>query len=154
MLLTDPTLDARDIAARLEMQPHPEGGFYKEIWRDAPPGGGRGAGTAIYYLLGPGDVSAWHRVTDADEGWHWYGGGPLVLTLSPDGHDASAHHLGPDLGAGQTPFLLVPRGVWQTAAPLGRWTLVGCTVCPAFEFAGFEMAPAGWRPTPRAPSGG
>jgi len=153
MLLTDPNLDAREIAAALDMKPHPEGGFYKEIWRDQPAGGGRGAGTAIYYLLGPGDVSAWHRVVDADEAWHWYGGGPLVLTMSPDGHDASAHHLGPDLGAGQTPFLMVPRGVWQTAAPLGRWTLVGCTVCPAFEFAGFELAPPDWRPTPRPSSG-
>ncbi|HEV7458601.1 MAG TPA: cupin domain-containing protein [Roseococcus sp.] len=153
MLLTDPNLDARDIAAALEMLPHPEGGFYKEIWRDSPPGGGRGAGTAIYYLLGPGDVSHWHRV-DADEGWHWYGGAPLVLSMSPNGHDASAHHLGPDLGAGQRPFVMVPRGVWQSATSLGRWTLAGCTVCPAFDFAGFELAPPDWRPTPRKPSGG
>ncbi len=153
MRLTDPSLDARDIAAALDMQPHPEGGFYKEIWRDSPPGGGRGAGTAIYYLLGPGDVSHWHRV-DADEGWHWYGGAPLVLSMSPNGHDASAHHLGPDIGAGQRPFLMVPRGVWQSATSLGRWTLAGCTVCPAFDFAGFELAPPDWRPTPRKPTGG
>lgn len=153
MRLTDPSLDARDIAAALDMQPHPEGGFYKEIWRDSPPGGGRGAGTAIYYLLGPGDVSHWHRV-DADEGWHWYGGAPLVLSMSPNGHDASAHHLGPDIGAGQRPFLMVPRGVWQSATSLGRWTLAGCTVCPAFDFAGFELAPPDWRPTPRKPTRG
>lgn len=153
MRLTDPSLDARDIAVALDMQPHPEGGFYKEIWRDSPTGGGRGAGTAIYYLLGPGDVSHWHRV-DADEGWHWYGGAPLVLSMSPNGHDASAHHLGPDIGAGQRPFLMVPRGVWQSATSLGRWTLAGCTVCPAFDFAGFELAPPDWRPTPRKPTGG
>jgi uncharacterized protein len=152
MRLTDPTLDARAVIATLGLQPHPEGGHYREIWRDAPEGGGRGAGTAIYYLLGPGEFSHWHRV-DADEAWHWYGGGPLVLSLSPNGHDASAHHLGPDLGAGQQPFLMVPRGVWQSAAPLGRWTLVGCTVSPAFEFSGFELAPPDWRPTPRAASG-
>ncbi|MBB3897292.1 cupin domain-containing protein [Roseococcus suduntuyensis] len=152
MNLADPALDAREIVTALGMQPHPEGGYYREIWRDRPEDGSRGASTAIYYLLGPGDVSHWHRV-DADEAWHWYGGGPLVLTMSPDGHDASAHHLGPDLGAGQLPFLMVPRGVWQSAASLGRWTLVGCTVSPAFDFAGFEMAPPDWRPTPRAPSG-
>lgn len=152
MNLADPALDASEIVTALGMQPHPEGGYYREIWRDRPEDGSRGASTAIYYLLGPGDVSHWHRV-DADEAWHWYGGGPLVLTMSPDGHDASAHHLGPDLGAGQRPFLMVPRGVWQSAASLGRWTLVGCTVSPAFDFAGFEMAPPDWRPTPRAPSG-
>jgi uncharacterized protein len=90
-------------------------------------------------------VSHWHRV-DAAEGWHWYAGGPLELRLSPDGQEEQRHLLGPDLGAGQHPFTLVPKGVWQAARPLGRWTLVGCTVSPAFEYAGFEMAPPGWRP--------
>jgi predicted cupin superfamily sugar epimerase len=155
MNLTDPTLDPRLVIAELGLRPHPEGGHYREIWRDAPAGGGRGAGTAIYYLLGPGEHSHWHRV-DAAEGWHWYGGGPLVLSLSADGHDAESLLLGPELAAGQQPFRLVPAGVWQSAAPLGRWTLVGCTVCPAFDFAGFELAPPDWRPAPRrggAPGG-
>ncbi|MBY0339343.1 MAG: cupin domain-containing protein [Acetobacteraceae bacterium] len=148
MNLLDPALDHRRIIEALGMLPHPEGGHYREIWRDAPADGSRGAGTAIYYLLGPGEHSHWHRV-DAAECWHWYGGGPLVLTLSPNGHDAEALHLGPDLGAGQRPFAVVPKGHWQSAAPLGRWCLVGCTVSPAFDFAGFELAPPDWRPTPR-----
>lgn len=148
MNLTDATLDHRAVIAALGLAPHPEGGHYREIWRDAPAGGGRGAGTAIYYLLGPGERSHWHRV-DAAEAWHWYGGGPLVLSLSADGQEVESVVLGPDLAAGQEPFRLVPAGVWQSAAPLGRWTLAGCTVCPAFTFAGFEMAPPGWRPRSR-----
>jgi len=148
--LTDATLDPRALIEALGLQPHPEGGHYREIWRDRPADGARGAGTAIYYLLGPGEHSHWHRVRDADEGWHWYGGGPLALTVSPDGHDAEAVHLGPDLARHQRPFALVPRGHWQTAASLGRWSLCGCTVSPAFDFAGFEMAAPDWRPTPRA----
>ncbi|WP_114394977.1 cupin domain-containing protein [Oleisolibacter albus] len=140
------------IIALLGMKPHPEGGHYVETYRHVPPDGGRGASTAIYFLLQAGEYSHWHRVRDADEVWHWHAGAPLVLTVSPNGHDASAHHLGPDLAAGQRPQLVVPAGHWQTAVSLGRWTLVGCTVSPAFEFASFEMAPPDWRPTPRAPS--
>ena len=83
---------------------------------------------------------------DAAEGWHWHAGGPLLLSLSADGVREEARRLGPDLGAGESPFAQVPAGCWQAAAPLGAWTLVGCTVSPAFEFAGFEMAPRGWRP--------
>ncbi|MCR9222278.1 MAG: cupin domain-containing protein [Alphaproteobacteria bacterium] len=150
--VTDP--DARRIVERLDLAPHPEGGWYRETYRHVPGDGSRGAMTAIYYLLEAGDLSAWHRVTDADEIWHWHAGGPLALTLSPDGHDAQAHRLGPDLTAGEAPQLLVPKGWWQTAESLGRWTLVGCTVAPAFDFAGFEMAPPDWRPTPRPPRGG
>lgn len=143
--LRDPGLDPAAIIAALDLRPHPEGGHYREIWRDIPAAGGRGAGTAIYYLLAAGQVSHWHRV-DAAEAWHWYAGGPLALALSEDGRREEAHLLGPDLGAGQRPFVLVPKGWWQAARPLGAWVLVGCTVCPAFEFAGFEMAPPGWRP--------
>lgn len=110
---------------------------------------GRAASTAIYYLLDVGDVSEWHRV-DAAEVWHWYAGGPMVITMSADGHDASAHHLGPELAAGQRPQLAVPAGHWQTATSLGAWTLAGCTVAPGFRFDGFEMAPSGWRPEPRS----
>jgi len=144
--------DARDIIDLLGMQPHPEGGYFVETFRDTPADGGRGHSTAIYYLLEAGDLSAWHRVNDAAEIWHYYAGGPLVMTLSPDGHDATSIHLGPDLLAGQRPQVVVPAGHWQTAEPLGRFTLVGCTVAPAFEFSGFEMAPPDWRPTPRSPT--
>ncbi len=145
--MTDST--AAEIIAALGLQPHAEGGHYRETYRHAPADGGRGAMTAIYYLLAVGDVSAWHRVNDADEIWHYYAGAPLVLTLSPNGHDAEAHHLGPDIAQAQKPQVVVPAGCWQTAESLGAWTLVGCTVGPAFSFEGFEMAPPDWRPTPR-----
>jgi predicted cupin superfamily sugar epimerase len=133
------------VIAALDLRPHPEGGHYREVWRDRPAGGGRGAGTAILYLLAAGERSHWHRV-DAAEGWHWHAGGPLALGLSAAGEAMRELRLGPDLGAGEQPFALVPAGWWQAAWPLGRWTLVGCTVSPAFEFAGFEMAPPGWAP--------
>jgi hypothetical protein len=145
-------MTAAEIVRLLGLQPHPEGGHFAETWRHEPDGGGRGAGTAIYYLLEAGEVSHWHRV-DATEIWHWYAGGPLALTVSPDGHDAWSVHLGGDLAAGQRPQAVVPANAWQTAESLGAWTLVGCTVAPAFDFAGFDLAPPDWRPTPR-PSGG
>nr|WP_246503680.1 cupin domain-containing protein [Plastoroseomonas arctica] len=133
-------MDASAVIAALDLAPHPEGGHYREIWRDAPPGGGRGAGTAIYFLLAAGERSHWHRV-DAAEGWHWYAGAPLEL-----GVGTRTVLVGPDIGAGEHPFALVPAGEWQAARSLGAWTLVGCTVSPAFEFAGFDLAPEGWSP--------
>ncbi|MGF1446495.1 MAG: cupin domain-containing protein [Pikeienuella sp.] len=139
---------AKDLIQRLELTRHPEGGWYRETWRAAAAPGERAAGTAIYYLLEAGDYSHWHRV-DAAEIWHWYAGGPLSLTLSPNGHDAEAHLLGPEVLAGQRPQIIVPAGWWQTAVSMGAWTLVGCTVSPGFEFDGFELAPPDWRPTPR-----
>lgn len=145
MDLRDPSLPADAVIQALRLQPHPEGGHYRELWRDTPPGGGRGAGTAILYLLAAGERSHWHRV-DAAEAWHWHAGSALELRLSEDGSSARAELLGPDLGAGQLPFRLVPKGWWQAGRPLGAWVLVGCTVSPAFEFAGFEMAPPGWEP--------
>ena len=144
MKLTDPDLDPRQLIETLGLLPHPEGGHYREIFRHAPPSGARGESTTIYYLLGPGERSHWHRV-DADEGWHWYGGGALALRLS-DGTGTRTLHLGPDIGAGQRPFAMVPRGCWQAAAPLEGWVLCGCTVAPAFSFAGFELAPSDWEP--------
>ena len=138
---------AADIIAMLGMKPHPEGGHYIETFRDAPEGG-RGHSTAIYFLLEAGECSVWHRV-DAAEIWHYYAGAPLALTISPNGHDASAYRLGPNLAAGERPQVVVPAGEWQTAESLGAWTLVGCTVAPGFAFEGFEMAPPDWRPTPR-----
>ena len=144
------SLAADDVVRLLGLEPHPEGGFYRETFRDPRTGAdGRAVSTAIYYLLGVGDVSEWHRV-DAVEVWHLYAGAPLVLTLSENGHDASAMHLGPDLARGQRPQCVVPAGCWQTATSLGAWTLVGCTVAPGFTFSGFERAPPDWRPTPRA----
>lgn len=142
-------LTAEEVVRLLDLRSHPEGGHYRETYRD-PAGNavGRSASTAIYYLLGLGEASEWHRV-DAAEVWHHYAGAPLVITLSANGHDASAHHLGRDLARGQRPQIVVPAGVWQTATSLGAWTLVGCTVAPGFTFEGFEMAPPGWRPTPR-----
>lgn len=133
-----------EIVAALAMAPHPEGGFYVETFRDAPQGG-RGHSTAIYYLLGAGDRSAWHRV-DAAEVWHHYAGAPLRLTVSPDGQASHEHRLGSDLAAGERPQLVIPAGHWQSAEPLGGWTLAGCTVAPGFAFAGFEMAPPDWHP--------
>jgi hypothetical protein len=142
-------VQADAIIAALGLEPHPEGGHYAEVYRHVPEAGGRGALTSIWYLLQAGEVSAWHRVTDATEIWYFQAGDPLVLTLSPDGHDAEARHLGPDLAAGQRPQLVVPANCWQTAESLGRWTLVACAVAPAFEFESFELAPPDWRPAPR-----
>jgi uncharacterized protein len=118
-LLMIPSLSADEVVRRLDLKPHPEGGFYRETFRDERrDGAGRAASTAIYYLLGTGDVSEWHRV-DAAEIWHFYAGAPLVLTMSPNGHDAAAHRLGPDLARGERPQLVVPAGWWQTATSLG-----------------------------------
>ncbi|MEL6773187.1 MAG: cupin domain-containing protein [Pseudomonadota bacterium] len=142
------TPSARDLIAALGLKPHPEGGWYTETWRSTAADGGRSPGTAIYFLLDAGEFSHWHRV-DADETWHWYAGGPLSLSLSPNGHDAEAHVLGPEILAGQRPQITVPAGWWQAATSLGAYTLVGCTVAPGFEFEGFELAPPDWRPMPR-----
>jgi predicted cupin superfamily sugar epimerase len=131
------------VIAALGLQPHPEGGHFRETWRDAADGG-RGSGTAIYYLLKEGEVSAWHRI-DATEIWHHYAGAPLALTLREDGVE-TRFILGPDIAAGERPQAIVPAHAWQTAASLGTWTLVGCTVSPAFEFSGFELAPDGKAP--------
>ncbi|MEP1207256.1 MAG: cupin domain-containing protein [Rhizobiaceae bacterium] len=127
----------------LALKPHPEGGYFAETFRDD-------ASTAIYYLLEAGDRSHWHRVHGSSEIWHHYAGGPLALTLSSNGHDAEAHRLGKNINLGEKPQLVVPAGCWQTAESLGRWTLVGCTVAPGFDFENFEMAPDDWRPTPRS----
>ena len=144
---------AFSIVRRLGLKPHPEGGWYRETFRDtATDSSGRALSTAIYYLLEAGETAEWHRVTDAVEVWHWYAGAPLVVTLSPNGHDASAHRLGPDPAANKAPQLVVPAGCWQTATTLGHYTLAGCTVAPGFRFESFELAPKDWRPTPRKAS--
>ena len=138
--------EAEAVIRRLGLVRHPEGGWYRETFRDASARIGTRAGsTAIYYLLQAGEVSRWHRV-DAVEVWHWYSGAPLNLTLSVDGRASETLLLGPDHAAGAEPQRVVPAGVWQMARSLGVWTLTGCTVAPGFEFAGFEVAPEGWKP--------
>ena len=136
-------MTADEIIRRLGMKPHPEGGHYVETFRAT--GAGRSTGTAIYFLLKAGERSHWHRV-DADEIWHHYAGAPLELAMSDDGKSVQHRRLGNDLGLGEQPQAVVPRHVWQAARSLGAWTLVGCTVSPAFEFKNFELAPPGWRP--------
>ncbi|WP_202397038.1 cupin domain-containing protein [Teichococcus coralli] len=147
--LRDPALPVAEVIAALRLAPHPEGGHYREIWRDRPAAGGRGAGTAIYFLLAAGERSHWHRV-DAAEAWHWYAGAPLRLSIASEAGARTEHRLGPDLGGGEAPFAVVPPGEWQAAESLGTWTLAGCTVSPAFDFAGFTLAPPGWEPAGKA----
>ncbi|HZP09819.1 cupin domain-containing protein [Methyloceanibacter sp.] len=137
-------LSADEVIAHLGLKPHPEGGWYRETFRDARGHGGRAHSTAILFLLKAGEVSRWHRV-DAAEIWHWYGGAPLLLTVK--GEDARhEYRLGSNLLAGEHPQALVPAGAWQTARSEGAWTLMGCTVAPGFDFSGFEIAPEGFEP--------
>jgi predicted cupin superfamily sugar epimerase len=136
---------AEAIIRLLGLEPHPEGGFYRRTFEDAEGPDGRAASTAIYYLLGRGMSSHWHRI-DAVEVWHYYAGAPMALSLSQDGVSSETHRLGPDLAAGERPQAVVPTGWWQAAVSLGDWTLVGCTVAPGFRFEGFELAPQGWTP--------
>lgn len=135
---------AEEVIDLLGLVPHPEGGHFCETFRDAGPGGARGASTAIYFLLRAGERSHWHRV-DAAEVWHWYAGAPLRLSIA--GADGRRDlRLGARLDLGERPQGVVPPHAWQAAESLGAWTLVGCTVAPAFDFAGFELAPPGWEP--------
>ena len=142
-------LSTQEIVRLLELTPHPEGGFYRQTFRDPMPVGGRGASTAIYYLLPGGEVSHWHRV-DAAEVWHFYAGAALELKIATQGVPTDVLRLGARIAAGERPQAVVPAGVWQSARSLGQgpdeWTLVGCTVAPGFEFAGFELAPADFSP--------
>ncbi len=131
---------AAAIIRRLELQPHPEGGWYRETWK-GPDIGGRASGTAILFLLRAGERSHWHRV-DADEIWLWHAGAPLVLSMGVD--QAGETRLGPDVLGGEVVQAVVPAGWWQAAQTTGAWTLVSCTVSPGFRFEGFELAPAGW----------
>jgi predicted cupin superfamily sugar epimerase len=136
--------EATRIIEVLGLLPHPEGGHFAETWRDEPGNGERGVGTAIYYLLQAGEISAWHRV-DAVEIWHWHAGAPLKLSIV-EADERRTLLLGPDIAAGGCPQGIVPKSAWQSAQSLGEWTLVGCTVSPAFQFSGFELAPADWTP--------
>jgi hypothetical protein len=138
-------LSAAEVIARLDLQPHPEGGHFRETFRD---GGsshdGRANSTAIYFLLARGERSHWHRI-DAVEIWHYYAGAALTLRIA-DGDGLRTLQLGGDLAAGEYPQGIVPSHAWQAAESSGDWTLVGCTVAPGFEFATFELAAKDWSP--------
>ncbi|MES2334047.1 MAG: cupin domain-containing protein [Pseudomonadota bacterium] len=139
-------MSANEIISRLDLQPHPEGGWYRETWK-GPEVGGRASGTAILFLLQAGEQSRWHRV-DADEIWLWHAGAPLLLSLGTA--TAQRLRLGPDVLGDETVQAVVPAGWWRAARSVGDWTLVSCTVSPGFRFEGFELAPPGWE----LPSGG
>jgi predicted cupin superfamily sugar epimerase len=138
-------LSASDVIRLLDLKPHPEGGHFREVFRDARQvESGRAASTAIYFLLARGERSHWHRV-DAVEIWHWHAGAALELEIA---HDKGRQRvkLGCDLASGERPQGIVPIHAWQAAQSLGDWTLCGCTVAPGFDFKGFELAPPGWEP--------
>jgi predicted cupin superfamily sugar epimerase len=138
-------LTAHDVIARLGLKPHPEGGHYRETFRDPRTvEGNRAASTAIYFLLTRGERSHWHRV-DAAEVWHYHAGSALALRIADDTGERTIQ-LGADLTAGEQPQAVVPAHAWQAAESTGDWTLVGCTVAPGFDFATFELAPPGWSP--------
>jgi uncharacterized protein len=139
------SLTARDIIRLLDLKPHPEGGHFRESFRDARQVSGRAASTAIYFLLARGQRSHWHRI-DAVEIWHWYAGAPLALEIALKAKQVERVILGCDLAAGERPQAVVPTQAWQAAATLGDWTLCGCTVAPGFDFNGFELAPKDWSP--------
>jgi uncharacterized protein len=139
---------AADIIRLLDLAPHPEGGHFRETFRDQRlVDGKRAASTAIYFLLARGERSHWHRV-DAVEIWHYYAGAPLALEIAPSEQGPIACiTLGPNMATGERPQAIVPAHAWQAAHSLGDWTLVGCTVAPGFEFASFDLAPTGWNPS-------
>lgn len=138
-------VSAAAIIEELDLKPHPEGGFYRQTFRDGT-GEDRGHSTAIYYLLEKGQRSHWHRVTDAAEVWHYYSGAPLALHISTDGNTAETAILGASVLKGERPQAIVPANGWQSAESLGDFTLVGCTVSPGFTFNSFIMAEPGWEP--------
>jgi uncharacterized protein len=132
-------MDADAVITTLDLAPHPEGGYYRQTWADA-------ASTAIYFLLRDGEQSAWHRVHDRVEVWHFYAGAPLELSYndrSPDDDSATTVQLGSNLDAAERPQAVISGGVWQRARALGGWSLVGCTVAPPFTFEAFELAGEG-----------
>jgi len=132
--------EADRIIALLDLKPHPEGGYFRETFRDTGGPEGRAYSTAIYFLLKAGEASRWHRV-DAAEVWHFYRGAALELRIGKD-----TYVLGPNMDEAQAPQVVVPPHAWQSARSLGDYTLVGCTVAPGFEFGHFEIAPEGFAP--------
>jgi predicted cupin superfamily sugar epimerase len=134
---------ADELRRRLELAPHPEGGWYRETHRsphaiEDPSRGTRSAVTVIDFLLTKGETSIWHRVT-SEEIWHYQEGASLeLMTIDPASWHASSHMLGP-LEAGHATYHVVPAHWWQAARPTGDYTLVACSVAPGFEFADFTM---------------
>jgi predicted cupin superfamily sugar epimerase len=126
------------VIERLALAPHPEGGWYRETWRDAA-GEARGHASLILFLLAAGERSHWHRV-DAAELWLFHAGAPLTLSIAEGPERRNV------LLSAEKPQAIVPASAWQAAVSMGEWTLVGCVVAPAFDFAGFELAPIGWEP--------
>jgi uncharacterized protein len=144
----DSSLPAAAVRAALKLKPHPEGGHYRELWRDAPQSGERGAASAILFLLAAGERSHWHRI-DASEIWLWQAGASLLLELWCADGTRKTMTLGPNAGNGESFQGTVPPHVWQEASSAGAWSLVSCIVAPAFQFEGFELAPPGWSPADR-----
>ena len=154
--MTSTRLSADHVIALLGLSPHPEGGYFRETFRDsATDAAGRAASTAIYFLLVGGQLSRWHKI-DAAEAWHFQLGAPLTLTIANAADQPGRYELrlGTNLLAGERPQAVVPAGAWQRAESLGAWTLVGCTVAPGFHFAGFELAAVGFEPGRASPSEG
>ena len=141
---------AEEIIRALELKPHPEGGHYRETFRDPRQVGSRPVSTAVLFLLARGERSHWHRI-DAVEIWHYYAGAPLTLRTWPGHGTVAVGKLGADLAAGERPQHIVPANVWQAARSLGAWTLVGCTVAPGFEYSLYELADPGWEPRTTEP---
>ena len=138
-------VSAQSVIERFSLQPHPEGGHYRELYRHQAPDGKRGVATSILFLLTAGEESAWHCV-DAVEIWHYHAGAPLALTISAENGIQDTRLLSAGMNDDGLPQQVVGINQWQSAKSLGDWTLVGCTVAPAFSFDGFELACPGWSP--------
>lgn len=147
-MTTDMTGD--DVIRILGLEPHPEGGHYREVYQHVPADGGRGSMNSIYFLLRAGERSHWHRL-DASEIWSYHAGSPVTVSVwADDGRPIETHRLGNNLAAGERPQVMIPAGAWQTGRSLGDWSLVGCVVAPAFQFSGFELASRDWSPPEHA----
>ena len=136
---------AAELIAALDLRPHPEGGFYRQIFRSAvqvSPMDGRSpraALTTIYFLLTEGSFSRWHQVA-SDEVWHLYEGGPLeLLELGASGQSILRHRLGRVDSGTDAPVCTIGAGTWQAARPLGEYAFVGCTVGPGFDWVDFRL---------------
>jgi len=136
---------AAELIAALDLRPHPEGGFYRQIFRSEVQvtpldrRGLRAALTTIYFLLPEDSFSRWHQVA-SDEVWHLYEGGPLeLLELSASAQSVLRHRLGPVGSGTDAPVCTIGAGIWQAARPLGQYAFLGCTVGPGFDFADFRL---------------
>ncbi len=139
-------MTAAEVISLLGLEPHMEGGFYRQTFADTINAGGRPHSTLIYYLLTNRQSGVWHRVLDTTEVWHWYAGAPLRIAISRDGKATKEQMLGNDLASGERPQVVIPGNAWQQATTMGDWTLIGCTVAPGFQYSKYEQAPEGWQP--------